>query len=95
MAAGRITKKQKSSLQELEKLARKLGLKVSYGKLRFAGLKLKGGQCIYRGEKWLVMDRNQPFDEQVDLYREAFKEFDLTSEEISPDLNRILKLGVL
>lgn len=65
------SKKQLEILKALETVARRSGLKVSSGQLRFAGLRLKGGSCFLRGRQWLVLDRNQPFEELVDIYREA------------------------
>ena len=78
----KLSERQRKILQALEDLAQNLGLRVSYGDLRFAGLKLKGGQCLFRGEKWLVMDRRQPYEEQVDAFVDALKEFDIEDQEI-------------
>ncbi|MBF0531229.1 MAG: hypothetical protein HQK55_18570 [Deltaproteobacteria bacterium] len=86
-----MTKKQRSTISLLEKLARARGLRISYGDLRFAGLKLKGGLCEFRGETWVVMDRRQPFDDQVDIFREALNGREFT-EELGPDLKKILNI---
>ncbi|MDR1314916.1 MAG: hypothetical protein LBQ12_14805 [Deltaproteobacteria bacterium] len=56
----------------LERFAKAKGLKVSTGKLFYAGLRLKSGQCVYREEPWLVLDRFQAFDDQLELFRKAF-----------------------
>jgi hypothetical protein len=66
-----LTKKQQATLSELEKLSRKLGLRVYSGKLIFAGLKLKGGQCLLRDDSWVVIDRYQPYEEQVEVFRKG------------------------
>jgi hypothetical protein len=95
MAKSRATKKQEHILREFDKLARRLGLRVSYGNLRFAGLKLKGGQCLFKGEKWVVIDRQQPYEDQLDVFREAVIQFDLTGEEILPELKVLLGLPIL
>jgi hypothetical protein len=68
------TKKQLFLLAELDKLAKKVGLKVSSGRLQFGGLKLKGGHCFLRTERWLILDRTQPYDEQLEMYKQAFQE---------------------
>lgn len=65
------SKKQREVLHALETAARRTGLKVSAGQLRFAGLKLKSGSCLLRGKQWLILDKNQPFDDLVDLYRQV------------------------
>ncbi|MBF0527661.1 MAG: hypothetical protein HQK55_00035 [Deltaproteobacteria bacterium] len=86
MAKNRLTKKQELILRLLDQLARQTGLRISYGQLRFAGLKLKGGQCLYRGRKWLVIDRQESFEGQVELFREALTRLDLTGLDIPPEL---------
>ncbi|MEW5723841.1 MAG: hypothetical protein AB1896_12085 [Thermodesulfobacteriota bacterium] len=93
MAGARITRKQKETLKELDKLARRLGLRVSYGQLRFGGLRLKGGQCLFRGERWVVLDRGQPYEDQLDVFREALGGLDLQTEEVPPGLRVLLALG--
>ena len=89
MAAGKYTKKQREILSELEKLAKSLGMRVSFGNLKFAGLKLKGGHCRLKDEQWLVVDRRQAFEEQVETFREALSQFDLKEEDTPPALKRI------
>ena len=71
------SKKQREVLQALESAARRSGLKVSAGQLRFAGLKLRSGSCLLRGKQWLILDKNQPFDDLVDIYRQV-----LTTKEL-------------
>jgi hypothetical protein len=88
-------KKQKENLAILEKLAKGLGIKVSSGKLLYAGLRLKGGQCILREEPWLILDRNQPYEEQLDLYREAIGSLNMELGALPPALVEILYPGVL
>lgn len=89
------TQKQQETIRQLEKLAKQVGLKVSWGKLRFAGLKLKGGQCLFKGEKWLVLDRTQPYEDQLDSFREALQEFDLRGREVPKELSRLLDIPLL
>ena len=95
MARKKLTQKQQNTIRELERMARNLGLKISYGNLRFAGLKLKSGQCLFKGEPWLVMDRKQPFDEQVEVFREALVQFDLSGQDVPPEISRLLALTPL
>ncbi|MDR2141069.1 MAG: hypothetical protein LBR11_04650 [Deltaproteobacteria bacterium] len=83
-------RKQKNILTDLEKLAKSVGLKVSTGKLIYAGLKLKSGQCSLRQEPWLIVDRTQPFEEQVELYRQAFDKIGLEPGQIPAKLREVL-----
>jgi hypothetical protein len=71
---GNMTRRQKDVLGELERLARRMGLKVSSGRLLFAGLKLKGGRCSLREQPWLILDRQLPYEDQVETYKRAFLE---------------------
>ena len=80
------TKKQQDILQNLESTARQLGWTVSAGKLRFADLKLKGGNCLLHGKRWLVLDKNQPFEELVDIFRQAFTSEDLAGVGLADEL---------
>ncbi|MDR2339211.1 MAG: hypothetical protein LBF40_03630 [Deltaproteobacteria bacterium] len=81
---------EKETLVRLEKLAKSLGIRVSKGKLFYAGLKLNPGRCSLRGETWLILDSNQPFDEQVDLYRELFQDMEFDESVIPEDLVDLL-----
>jgi hypothetical protein len=87
----RISRKQREHLKELEQLARRTGLRVSYGDLRFGGLRLKGGQCLFRGERWLVLDRKWPYDDQLDLFLAALALMDIPQDGLSPDLTKLLQ----
>lgn len=84
------TKKQREILEALETAARRVGLKVSAGQLRFAGLKLKGGSCRLHDRRWLILDRAQPFDDLVDIYRQALTPADLAASGLSDELVMLL-----
>ncbi len=87
-----MAKSPKKSAPALEKLARRNGLKlsVSTGQLRFAGLKLRGGSCFLRGNQWLILDKNQPFDELMDIYRQAISARELFAAGLSDELLAML-----
>ena len=90
MTTKKTLQKQGERLKELERLAQKLGIKVSYSDMKFAGLRLKSGQCIFRGRYWLVLNRKDHYEEKVNFFLEAFENFDLSDQEISPELAEIL-----
>ncbi|MDR1545469.1 MAG: hypothetical protein LBU12_01870 [Deltaproteobacteria bacterium] len=46
-------------------------MRVSSGRLIYAGLRLKSGQCSLHDEPWLVVDRFQPFEDQLEIFRRA------------------------
>lgn len=77
-------------MKTLETAARRLGLKVSSGQLRFAGLKLRGGSCLLRGRQWLILDRSQSFDDLVDIYRQALSLNELERCGLEPEVMEII-----
>jgi len=79
------SKKQKVILEVLEDAARRAGLTVSTGRLRYAGLKLKGGSCLLRGRRWLIMDRAQPFEDLLEIFRQVLSPEELAEAGLSRD----------
>jgi hypothetical protein len=79
------SKKQKVILEVLEDAARRAGLTVSIGRLRYAGLKLKGGSCLLRGRRWLIMDRTQPFEDLLEIFRQVLTPEELAEAGLSRD----------
>ncbi len=93
MTAKRISKQQKKQiLTELEALAVRAGLKISYGDMKFAGLRLKSGLCLFKGRRWLVLGSKDRFEDKINLFKEALQEADFSGEELSPELAEILML---
>jgi len=84
------SKKQQEILRAMEAAARRLGLKVSSGQLRFAGLKLRGGSCLLRGRQWLILDRSQAFDDLVDIYRQALPLDEVEKCGLEPELVNLI-----
>lgn len=78
------------ALKDLELLANQVGIKISYGDMRFAGLKLKSGQCEFKGEQWLVLGTNDSFASKVELFKEALSGTDLTGIEVSEDISKLI-----
>ena len=84
------SKKQQEVLKALESAARQTGLKVSAGQLRFAGLRLKGGNCFLRGRQWLILDKSQPFEDILNIYREALSLSTLVESGLSDEVLTLL-----
>ncbi|MDL2260287.1 hypothetical protein LJB99_05385 [Deltaproteobacteria bacterium OttesenSCG-928-K17] len=87
---GPHTKKQVEALKALETAAKKSGLKVSVAQLRFAGLKLRGGSCLLKGRQWLILDKTQPFEDLVDIYRQALPAETLSGLDLPPEVLEIV-----
>jgi len=94
MTAKKILKQQQQDLlDELEKLAARKGLRISYGDMKFAGLRLKSGQCLFKGEPWVVLSRQDALEDKLALIGEALMRFDLSGEKLLADLVEILGLA--
>ena len=90
---GDMPKKKRDTLGELERIAKSLGLKVHTDKLLFAGLKLKGGRCLLRERRWLVLDRFATYEERLEAFREAFRDLPLAGFDfggLSPDAKAVV-----
>jgi hypothetical protein len=88
-----LTQKQATLLTDLEKLAKGLGIRVFAGKLSFAGLRLKGGRCRLREDPWLVVDRFQPYEDQVELFRRALVGIEIPvklEQSLSPEVQTVI-----
>lgn len=85
-----IKKQQQDLLDELEKLAARKGLRISYGDMKFAGLRLKSGQCLFKGEPWVVLSRQDALEDKLALIGEALMQFDLSGEELPAGLAELL-----
>lgn len=90
MAGKGLSKKQRETLAALDKLAQRAGLKVSYGRLNYAGLRFKGGGCRFKGRNWLIIDRLRSFEEQLEVFQAVLSERDWP-DDISPDLLKLLR----
>lgn len=67
-------KRGKELLAELEQRIRQQGVKLSYEKLQFGGLRLKSGLCWFKGRYYLFVDRYKPPAERIDLLEQALDE---------------------
>lgn len=67
-------KRGKELLAELEQQIRGQGVKLSYEKLQFGGLRLKSGLCWFKGKYYLFVDRYKPLGERIDLLEQALEE---------------------
>jgi hypothetical protein len=66
----------KQRLSESEEAVRSRGVRLSYEKLQFAGLKLNSGLCWFRGRYYLFVDRYKPPAARLELLGAALEELD-------------------
>jgi hypothetical protein len=70
-------------LDELERLAARLGVEVRFESL-LPPVEGKGGLCVLRGTKLLVIDSRLALEEKIGVLAEAMATFDLDAMYIPP-----------
>lgn len=76
-------------LQELERLAETLDVRVCYEPM--AGLVQGiGGLCRLRGEYRVIIDKKLRAPERVNILADALRRFDVTTLDMTPHVRRLL-----
>jgi len=81
-------------VDELAEAAKRLGFEVRREKiLREVGYRARGGACRLREKDLIIIDREMPLTEQVELIAEALRDCDLEQVYLSPAARRVLQAG--
>ena len=81
-------------VDELAEAAQRVGLEVRREKImREIGYRTRGGACRLRDRNLLIIDRDQPAVEQLEVIAEALRSRDLESLYLSPAARRVVHLG--
>jgi hypothetical protein len=81
-------------IDELIEVATRCGLKVRREKiLREVGYRARGGACRLRGTEFIIMDREQPAAEQLDILTQALRNQDTEELYLSPAARRLVGGG--
>lgn len=79
---------------ELADVAKRLGLEVRREKiLREVGYRARGGACRLRQKDLIIIDREMPPAEQLELLADALRSRDLEELYLSPAARRLLQTG--
>ena len=78
--------KTKKIIQELEEIARKLGLEIRKGKGSF-----RGGLCTIGGQETIVLNKLHVPEVHITILAESLKEMSLDSLEIKPAVMKALE----
>lgn len=79
---------------ELADTAKRLGLEVRREKiLREVGYRARGGACRFRDRNLIIIDRDMPPAEVVEVLADALRERDLEQLYLSPAARRLLNAG--
>jgi len=79
-----------STLNHLEELAVRLGMKILYESLTVDGSFRVGGYCRLRGEEFLIINRKASVREKIHVLIDALRRHDLSEIYIMPSLRQIL-----
>ena len=77
-------------LNQLEELARTLGVEVRYEPVRKEGLSNSGGLCRLKGEYILIINSNASVKGKIQTMATALKRFDLNQVYLRPGLREFL-----
>ena len=81
-------------VDELAEAAQRVGLEVRREKImREIGYRIRGGACRLRDKNLVIIDRDQPAAEQLEVIAEALRSRDLESLYLSPAARRVVHLG--
>ncbi|HEY6418079.1 MAG TPA: hypothetical protein VIX59_03665 [Candidatus Binataceae bacterium] len=79
-------------VDELADAAAQVGLEVRREKiLREVGYRTRGGACRLREKDLVIIDREQPAAEQLEVLAEALSSRDLEAVYLSPAARRVLQ----
>lgn len=79
-------------VDELAEAAKRLGLEVRREKLlREVGYRARGGACRLRQKDLIIIDREQPAAEQIEVLAEAMRGRNLEEVYLSPAVRRIVQ----
>ena len=80
-------------LDELIEAAERVGVKVRRERImREVGYRARGGACRLRNDDMVIIDRDQPPHEQLEIVAEALKGRDLEAVYLSPAARKVLQL---
>lgn len=86
------TARQLRLVDELVEVAKRVGLEVRRERiLREVGYRARGGACRLREKDLLIIDREQPPSEQIEVLAEALRERNVEELYLSPAARRILQ----
>jgi ribonuclease P protein component len=86
------TARQLRLVDELVEVAKRVGLEVRRERiLREVGYRARGGACRLREQDLLIIDRDQPAGEQIEVLAEALRERNVEELYLSPAARRILQ----
>jgi hypothetical protein len=81
---------EKDILDQLEELAKTLGIKIRYEQLQKEGTFFPGGLCKVKGENILIINSKSGMDDKIETLIKAVISFDLSRVYMRPALREFL-----
>jgi hypothetical protein len=81
---------EKDILDQLEELAKTLGIKIRYEQLQKEGTFFPGGLCKVKGENILIINSKSGMDDKIETLTKAVISFDLSRVYMRPALREFL-----
>lgn len=83
--------KQEQLYQELQEIARKLGVEVKEKSFRNLGITVRSGFCRIKTENRFLMDKHKPLPQKVAILATELNHYDLDSVYIVPAVREALE----
>ncbi len=80
----------RGTLQLLEELAERLGIRVLYESLTVYGSFRIGGYCLLRGQEYLIINKKASVQEKIQVLTYNLKRCDLSEIYLVPALRKFL-----
>jgi hypothetical protein len=81
---------EKEILDQLEKLAESLGIKIRHEQLQKEGTFFPGGLCKIKGENILIINSKAGMEDKIEILSKAVRSFDLSKVYMRPALREFL-----
>lgn len=78
-------------MKDLESLAEGLEIAVNSVNLRKYSYGIKSGLCRVNGDYRVILDKHLHLSEKIDVLVDALQEMDVTTDNLDPHLQRLLK----
>ncbi len=79
-----------SILQQLEELAGRLSIKLTYDSLKEGSINTRGGLCKVAGNYRILVERKLTAKEKVDVIAGSISKFDISRLYIPPEIRDII-----
>lgn len=78
-------------MKDLEILADRLDIAVNSVNLRKYSYGIKSGLCRVNGSYRVILDKHLHLSEKIDVLVDALQEFDVTTDDLDPHVQRLLQ----